>query len=166
MPVDRRLGVRVDVVEQREALRQRVRVGRDVRAEQRQLRVAVAARVVAEHLVVGAVLAHDVEDVLDLAAGPARRSASPAARACRWSGGSAWTPSACSGAARGRSGSAGCRRGRAARAGGTGTATGGCRRRAGWSGAGPRGLGPTPRPLPVSQTSFAASPGVAHAPVG
>ena len=65
--VDRRLGVRVHVVEQREALRQRVRVRRDLLAEQLELGIAVAARVRAEDLVVGAVLAHDVEDVLELA---------------------------------------------------------------------------------------------------
>ena len=42
-------------------------------AEQRQRRVAVTAGVIAEHLVVGAVLAHDVEDVLDRPARADRR---------------------------------------------------------------------------------------------
>ena len=74
------------MVEQREALRERVRVRRDVVAEQGQLRVAVAARVVAEDLVVGAVLAHDVEDVLDRAV--RRAAASRPAAARRWWGGS------------------------------------------------------------------------------
>jgi hypothetical protein len=61
------------VVEQRKALHERVHVGCDRRAEERELRVAVAARVVAEDLVVRAVLAHDVEDVLDRPAGAQRR---------------------------------------------------------------------------------------------
>jgi hypothetical protein len=56
------------VVEQREALGEEVGVRRQVAAEDREVRVAVATLVVAEHLVVGAVLAHDVEDVLDRAA--------------------------------------------------------------------------------------------------
>ncbi len=47
--------------------------GRHLLAEQRQRLVAVAARDVAEHLVVGAVLAHDVEDVLDRPAGAQHR---------------------------------------------------------------------------------------------
>ncbi len=66
VPVDRGLGVRVDVVEQPEALGERVLVGRVGLAEQRQLRVAVAPGFVAHHLVVAAVLLDDVEDVADL----------------------------------------------------------------------------------------------------
>ena len=71
--VDRGLGVGVDVIEQREAPHEGVHVGREVLAEQGQIGVAVATRIVAEHLVVGAVLPHDVEDVLDRAAGSDRR---------------------------------------------------------------------------------------------
>ena len=67
------LGVDVEVVEQHELARDRVGVRRDVLAEEREVRVAVALRQVAEHLVVGAVLADHVEDVLDR-----RRLADPA----------------------------------------------------------------------------------------
>ena len=83
MAVDGDLGVHVEVVEQRERARERVRVGRDsarwpgfaVVAEQLEPRFTVAAFVRAKDLVVGAVLADDVEDVLDLLAGarPRRR---------------------------------------------------------------------------------------------
>ena len=59
------LGVHVEVVEQHELARDRVGVRRHVLAEKRQVRVAVALGHVAEHLVVGAVLADHVEDVLD-----------------------------------------------------------------------------------------------------
>ncbi len=58
-------GVDVEVVEQDELANERVRIGRHVLAEQRQVRIAVALGNVAEHLVVGAILADDVEDVLD-----------------------------------------------------------------------------------------------------
>ena len=59
------LGVDVEVVEQHELPRDGVGVRRDLLAEQAQVRVAVAPLEVAEDLVVGAVLADDVEDVLD-----------------------------------------------------------------------------------------------------
>ena len=59
------LGVHVEVVEQHELARDRVGVRRHVLAEERQVRVAVALGHVPEHLVVGAVLADHVEDVLD-----------------------------------------------------------------------------------------------------
>ena len=72
MAVDRGLGVGVDVIEQREALYERMEVRGDRASEEGEGRIAVAARVVAEHLVVGAVLADDVEDVLDRAAGADR----------------------------------------------------------------------------------------------
>ena len=49
--------VDVEVVELRELTNQRVGVGRDVLAEQRQRRIAVAARDIAEHLIVGSVFA-------------------------------------------------------------------------------------------------------------
>ena len=55
----------IQVVEQHELLGQRVLVRRDVAAEERQARVAVALLQVAEHLIVGAVLFHDEEHVLD-----------------------------------------------------------------------------------------------------
>ena len=59
------LGVDVEVVEDAELACERVRIRRDVVAEQAQRRVAVAPPHVAKHLIVGAVLADDVEDVLD-----------------------------------------------------------------------------------------------------
>ena len=59
------LGVDVEVVEEDERLRQRVRVRRDLLAEERQARIAVAAWHITEDLIVGTVLADDVEDVLD-----------------------------------------------------------------------------------------------------
>ena len=65
------LAVGVKVVAQRELRRQRVVIGRDVRAEQRQVRVAVAGRQVAEDLVVGAVLLEDEDDVPDRVGRPA-----------------------------------------------------------------------------------------------
>ena len=55
----------VEVVEQHELLGERVLVRRDVAAEERQARIAVALLQIAEHLIVGAVLFHDEEDVLD-----------------------------------------------------------------------------------------------------
>ena len=72
--VDRGLRVRVDVVQQRKARGERVQVRGDFLAEQGQRRVAVAARVVAQHLVVGAVLLDDEEDVLDRPVGSDRRA--------------------------------------------------------------------------------------------
>ena len=57
-----------EAVEHAEALRERVLVGRDVRAEQHELRIAVGARDVAEHLIVRAVLLDHVDDVADRAA--------------------------------------------------------------------------------------------------
>ena len=59
------VGIDVEVVEEDETLRQRVSVGGDVAAEQRERRIAVALGEIAEHLIVGAVLADHVEDVLD-----------------------------------------------------------------------------------------------------
>jgi hypothetical protein len=57
--------VDVEVVEEREVARDRVCVRRDLFAEERQRRIAIAARDIAEDLVVGAVLANDVENVFD-----------------------------------------------------------------------------------------------------
>ncbi len=86
MAVDRHLAVLVEVVEQHELARQRMRVGRDaagrpghalvaeadaVVVDHFQRRVAVAARIGTEHLVVGAVLLDHVKHILDLAAGAA-----------------------------------------------------------------------------------------------
>src|SRR5262249_21651063 len=73
VPLDRGLRVSVDMVEQREAADERMDVGRSLLPEESQRRVAVAARVVAEHLIVGAVLADDVEDMLDRPAATERR---------------------------------------------------------------------------------------------
>ena len=78
--VDRRLGVGVHVVEQREAPDECVHVRRDPLTEQGQCRCAVAAMVVTEHLVVGAVLADEEEHVLDRTAGAQRRAARCALR--------------------------------------------------------------------------------------
>ena len=61
----------VIVVEQPELLDQRVVIRRHVAPELHQRRIAVALRHIAEHLVVGAVLLDDVEDVLDRRALPA-----------------------------------------------------------------------------------------------
>ena len=63
--VGRDVAVAIEVVEQHELLGQLVMVGRDVAAEHHQRRVAVAARHVAEDLVVGPILLDDVEHVLD-----------------------------------------------------------------------------------------------------
>ena len=68
------LGVDVEVVEQHELARQRVRVRRHLLAEDGQRRIAVALLEVAEDLIVGAVLADHVEHVLD------RRGIADAAR--------------------------------------------------------------------------------------
>ena len=57
--------VDVEVVEQHEFARQLVMIGRDVLAEQHQRGIAVAFLHVAEHLIVGAILLDDVDDVLD-----------------------------------------------------------------------------------------------------
>ena len=59
------LGVDVEVVEEDELGGEGVGVRGHLLAEEGQVRVAVALRQVAEHLVVGPVLADDVEDVLD-----------------------------------------------------------------------------------------------------
>ena len=81
------LGVDVEVVERCERRRERVGIRRHIFAEERQRRIAVRLRQVAEHLVVGAVLANDVEDVLDRrrarrrGAGSARRPAHRPAQA-------------------------------------------------------------------------------------
>jgi hypothetical protein len=72
MAVDRGLRVGVHVVEQREPLDQRVQIRGDRLAEQGQCRVTITSGVVAQHLVVGPVLADDVEDVLDRPARPDR----------------------------------------------------------------------------------------------
>ena len=63
--VGRHDAVAVVVVEQHEALGQRVLVGRHLAPEDAQARVAVGLREVAEDLVVGAVLLEHVDDVLD-----------------------------------------------------------------------------------------------------
>ena len=56
----------VEVVEKREALHQRVRVGSDSRRRRRPSeRVAIAARNIAQDLIVGAVFTNDHEYVLD-----------------------------------------------------------------------------------------------------
>ncbi len=55
----------VVVVEQHELLRKRVVVRRHVAPEQHERRIAVPLRHVSEHLVIGAVLLDDVEDVPD-----------------------------------------------------------------------------------------------------
>ena len=65
MPERRLIAGTVVVVEQRELLGQRVVIRRDVASELHERRIAVALRHVAEHLIVGAVLLDDVEDVLD-----------------------------------------------------------------------------------------------------
>ena len=54
----------IDIVEEREALDQRMLVGKGG-GENRQRRIAVAPRHVSQHLVVGAVLFDDQKDVLD-----------------------------------------------------------------------------------------------------
>ena len=69
----RHFAAAVEVVEQDELLGQRVLVRRDVAAEQRQARIAVALLQIAEHLIVGAVLFHDEEHVLDRRACADRR---------------------------------------------------------------------------------------------
>ena len=75
------LRVHVEIVELRELTNQRVGVGRDVFPEQRQRRIAIAARDIAEHLIVGSVFPDDVKHVLDR-----RRSAdSPRDRTGDWS---------------------------------------------------------------------------------
>ena len=65
MAVHADLGVDVEVVEHAELARQRMGVGRHAIAKQTQRRIAVAALEVAENLIVRAVLADDVEHVLD-----------------------------------------------------------------------------------------------------
>ena len=65
VPLQRLLGERVEVVEVRKALGERVQVRRDVAAEERQIGAPVGAREIAEHGVVGLVLADDEEHVLD-----------------------------------------------------------------------------------------------------
>ena len=72
------------MVEQRETRHQGVHVGGHARAEDGQVRVAVAAPEVAEELVVGAVLAHHEEDVLDGAAGAQRRPGGGLLRVRGW----------------------------------------------------------------------------------
>ena len=58
-------GVDVEVVEHAELTGQRVRVGRDLLAEEDERRIGVAAIEIAEYLIERAVLANDVEHVLD-----------------------------------------------------------------------------------------------------
>ena len=53
------------MIEQHELIRQRVRVGRHVPAVHDERRIARALADVAEHLIVGAVLADDEDHVLD-----------------------------------------------------------------------------------------------------
>ena len=70
--VDRGLGVRVDVIQERKAPDQGVGVRGDPFPEQGEVLVAVPARVVPQDLVVGAVLLDDEEDVLDRPVRPDR----------------------------------------------------------------------------------------------
>jgi hypothetical protein len=56
----------IEIVHQHKSLGQSVQVGRDIAAEEAAGGVAVALRQIAQHLVVGPVLLHDVDDVLDL----------------------------------------------------------------------------------------------------
>src|SRR5207244_12826353 len=69
--VGRDFAAAVDVVEQDVLARELVVVGRDLLAEERQVRIPIAARLaggvleIAEDLVVGAVLLDDAEDVLE-----------------------------------------------------------------------------------------------------
>ena len=65
MAVGRHLAVAVEVVQQHELPGQAMGVGRDLLREDAQVRVAVAVLHVAEDLIVGAVLADDVDAVLD-----------------------------------------------------------------------------------------------------
>ncbi len=65
MPVGAVAAGGVEIVEQHELLGEKVLVGGDILTEHHQRWVAVAARHVAEDLVVGAVLLDDVDDVLD-----------------------------------------------------------------------------------------------------
>ncbi len=78
LAVLRHFAAAIQVVEQHELLGQRVLVRRDVAAEQRQARIAVALLEIAEHLIVGAVLFHDEQDVLD------RRAARRPSWESRW----------------------------------------------------------------------------------
>ena len=70
MPVRAHLGVDVEVVEEHELPREGVCVRRHLLAEESEIGIAVAGRDVAEHLVVGTVLADHVEEVLDRRALP------------------------------------------------------------------------------------------------
>ena len=63
------LAARVSVVEEAEARRERMLVGRHARAERCQLRIAVALRHVAEHLIVRPIFFENEEDVRNGAAG-------------------------------------------------------------------------------------------------
>src|SRR5260370_41482696 len=72
VPIRRHLAATIEVVEQHKATRQSMRVGCDGVVEQGEARVAIRAGYVAEHLIVGAVLSHDVDDVVD------RRGGGPA----------------------------------------------------------------------------------------
>ena len=65
VPVGRDVAVAIQVVEQHELFGQLVMVGRDLAAEHHQRRIAVAARHVAEDLIVGAILLDDVQHILD-----------------------------------------------------------------------------------------------------
>ena len=70
-------------VEDAEALRERVMVGRDGSREVREGRVAIGSRQVTEHLIVGPVLLDDVDHVLERRIGRTARSARvPAIRVC------------------------------------------------------------------------------------
>src|SRR5213079_2754970 len=63
VPVRRDFAVHVKVVEQHPAACDRVGVGRDGIVEDGELRIAVAAARVSQHLIIGAVFANDVDDV-------------------------------------------------------------------------------------------------------
>ena len=57
--------VAIQIIEQHELLSQRVMIRRDLGAEHGERRVAVTALQIAQHLIVGAVLFDDVDDVLE-----------------------------------------------------------------------------------------------------
>jgi hypothetical protein len=65
MPQCRLVAGTIVVIEQRKLLGERMMIRRDIAPELHERGIAVALRHIAEHLIVGAVLLEDVEDVLD-----------------------------------------------------------------------------------------------------
>src|ERR1700722_454283 len=65
MTVSRNFSAVIKVVEDAELQRQFVLVGRDVGAVKRQRWIAIADFQIADHLIIGAVLFYDVDNVLD-----------------------------------------------------------------------------------------------------